>query len=71
MKIFKISIAILAGIMLLIGLFMIVEGSLEAFPTAEQIGKARIGGIVLVTMGVSIEAAILMGFGKTKKKNKN
>ena len=71
MKIIKISITILSGIILLIGLFMIVRGSLEAFPTAEQVEKARIGGIVLVTIGVSIEAFILMGFCKSKKKNKN
>ena len=46
---------------------MIVNGSLEAFPTLEQIEKARIGGIVLVSIGVCVESIILISVFKSKK----
>lgn len=69
MKIMKIGICFLAGIMLLMGLFMIVNGSLESFPTQEQIEKARISGIALVALGASIEFYVLVKFCKSKKKD--
>lgn len=67
MKIIEIGIAILSAILMLVGLFMIVNSSLEAFPTLEQIEKARIGGIVLVSIGVCIESVILIRVFKSKK----
>lgn len=70
MKIIKISICFFAGIMLLMGLFMIVNGSLESFPTEEQIEKVRLVGIALVAVGISIESVILILFCKSKKKDK-
>lgn len=67
MKIIKISIAILSAILMLFGLFMIVNGSLEAFPTPEQIEKARIGGIVLMSIGACVEFVILIRSVKSQK----
>ena len=67
MKIIKISIVILSALLMLVGLFMIVNGSLEAFPTPEQIEKARIGGIVLMSIGACVESVILIRIYKSKK----
>ena len=67
MKIVEIGIAILSAILTLTGIFMIVNGSLEAFPTLEQIEKARIGGIVLVSIGACVESVILIRVFKSKK----
>lgn len=67
MKIIEIGITILSAILMMMGLFMIVNGSLEAFPTLEQIEKARIGGIVLVSIGVCVESIILISVFKSKK----
>ena len=47
MKKIMIAISILAGFMLVIGLFMMANGSLESFPTEEQIEKVKIAGTVL------------------------
>ena len=67
MKIIKISIAMLSAILMLVGLFMIVNGSLEDFPTPEQIEKARISGIVLVSLGACVESFILIRIYKSKR----
>lgn len=60
MKVVKIGIAILSVILMLVGLFMIVNGSLEDFPTPEQIEKVRIGGITLFSIGACIESVFLI-----------
>ena len=67
-KIFKIGIAILAVIMILVEIFMLLNSSLEAFPTLEQIEKARVGGIVLVSIESAVEAFIWGRVFKSKKK---
>ena len=67
MKIMKMCFAVLAAMLILIGIFMTANGSLEAFPTPEQMEKARIGGIVLVSIGVCIESVIIAGNFKAKK----
>lgn len=67
MTLIEIGITILSAILMMMGLFMIVNGSLEAFPTLEQIEKARIGGIVLVSIGVCVESIILISVFKSKK----
>jgi len=67
MKIIEIGITILSAILMMIGLFMIENGSLEAFPTLEQIKKARIGDIVLVSIGVCVESIIMIRVFKSKK----
>lgn len=71
MRIIKISIAVLSAILMVVGLFMIVNGSLEAFPTPEQIEKARICGTVLVSIGACVESVILIRICKSKKKIRN
>lgn len=58
---------ILSAILIMVGLFMIVNGSLEAFPTPEQIEKVRIGGIVLIVVGACIESVRYISTIKTKK----
>ena len=67
MKIIEIGIAILSALLMLAGVFMIVNGSLEAFPTLEQIEKTRIGGIVLISIGACVESVILIRIFKSKK----
>lgn len=47
-KIVCIVIVIVASLVALVGLFMIINGSLEMMPTAEQIEKAHIAGWVLL-----------------------
>lgn len=70
MKLIKIGSSILSVMLIAVGLFMIINGSLEAFPTPEQIEKTRIGGIVLVVIGACVESIILIILYKTKKKDK-
>lgn len=70
MKIMKKCIFVLAAMLILVGIFMIANGSLEAFPTPEQMEKARIGGIVLAGIGVCIESVIFISFFKGKKSDK-
>lgn len=62
------TVALIAAFMFVIGIFMITNGSLEEFPTNEQIEKVRIVGIFFVTLGTSIEAIILKEIYKLKKK---
>jgi len=62
------TVALIAAFMFVIGIFMITNGSLEEFPTNEQIEKVRIVGIFFVTLGTSIEAIILKEIYKSKKK---
>ena len=70
MKLIKIGSTILSATLMVAGLFIIINGSLEAFPTPEQIEKTRIGGIVLVIIGACVESLILIILYKTKKKDK-
>lgn len=42
MKIIEIGIAILSAILMLVGLFMIVNSSLEAFPTRNRLRKQEL-----------------------------
>ncbi|MBR4573534.1 MAG: hypothetical protein IKO16_01375 [Lachnospiraceae bacterium] len=51
-------IVILATIVALCGLYMIVTGSLETFPTQEQVEKSRIIGWVLFLTGAAVDAIV-------------
>ena len=62
------TVALIAAFMFVIGIFMIINGSLEEFPTNEQIEKVRIVGIFFVTLCTSIEAISLKEIYKSKKK---
>ena len=71
MKIIKnivvITATLVAVLMFVIGIFMITTGSLEEFPTNEQIEKVRIVGMFLVILGTSIEVIIFKAINKLKK----
>ncbi len=67
MKIIKMCFVVISAMLILVGIFMIANGSLEAFPTPEQMEKARIGGIVLAGIGVCIESVIFISFLKENK----
>ena len=70
MKIVKnilfVILAILALIILLAGLFMLINGSLEAFPTEEQIEKVRICGWLFTAVGGILESICLIVLYKNK-----
>ena len=44
----------LAAIIILIGIVYAFNGSLEAFPTEEQQGKARMAAVVIILFGLII-----------------
>ena len=63
MKVIKVTLIILlcifavfSAIVFLFGLSMLINGSLEMFPTEEQMEKVRIIGWVLVVIGTVLEA---------------
>ena len=67
-KILFTIMAVLAGIVLLIGIFMLINGSLEAFPTEEQIEKVRISGWLFTGVGVVLESISAILLCKNNKK---
>lgn len=61
-KIVCIAIVIVASLVALVGLFMIINGSLEMMPTAEQIEKVHIAGWGLLVIGGLIDLfAVVIG----------
>ena len=50
------------------GLFMILNGSMEMFPTDEQIEKARIAGEILLMIGVIANGIIVAYILKSRDK---
>lgn len=72
MKIVKnilfVILAIFAFIILLAGLFMLMNGSLESFPTEEQIEKVRICGWLFTAIGGIWESICLIVLYKNNKK---
>ena len=50
------------------GLFMILNGSMEMFPTDEQIEKARIAGEILLMIGVIANGIIVAYILKNRDK---
>lgn len=63
-------LAVLSIVILFIGIFMIINGSFEMFPTEEQMGKAHLVGGIVFAVGVVLESASVMLFYKNNKKNK-
>ncbi len=53
------TLAILAIMLLLAGIFMLMNGSLEAFPTEDQVEKIRICGWLFTTIGVVFESIFI------------
>ena len=62
--------AILAGILLFFGILILINGSLEAFPTKEQIEKVRILGWLFTVVGVVLELISAIVLYKNNKRNK-
>ena len=78
MKVLKVTLTILfcifavfSAIVLLFGLSMLINGSLEMFPTEEQIEKVHISGCVLVVISTVFEAVSVTVLYKINKRNKN
>ena len=68
-KFLMVVVSCVAILMILIGLFMISNGSFEAFPTAEQIEKMKTVGILIFVVGLIIESIVLLLLHR-KSKNK-
>ena len=54
MKPIKVVLIIIAVMFLLAGFYFMIHGSLEQFPTDEQMGKAKIAGVVMMLVGFVI-----------------
>ncbi len=52
---------VIVTIVALCGLYLIINGSLEMFPTEEQIEKTRITGWIMLSAGVFIDGIICKG----------
>ena len=65
MKVLRIALLLVALIFLLVGIFMLVNGSLEMYPTMEQQGKVHITGVVFIICGIIM--SILAGISKIRK----
>ena len=52
---------VIVTIVALCGLYLIINGSLEMFPTEEQIEKTRITGWRMLSAGVFIDGIICKG----------
>lgn len=68
-KVFSIIVSIAVAIMIVMDVFLFVCGSLEAFPTAEQIEKCRIVYGLFFVLLTMIEAFILPRIFKKKSTN--
>ena len=55
-NIFLIILSILAIIVVFVGVFMLTNGSLESFPTEEQIEKVRVCGWLFTIVGSILES---------------
>ena len=51
MRIIRIALFVMASIMIVVGVSMMINGSLEMYPTGEQQDKAHITGAVLAFVG--------------------
>ena len=52
MRFVRIALFVMASIMVVVGVFMMINGSLEMYPTGEQQDKAHIAGAVLAFVGI-------------------
>lgn len=70
-KVFLLVILILSLILVLAGLFMMLNGSLEMIPTPEQAEKAVIAGGIQLSAGsfAGIVSAVFLYISEKKKKS--
>ncbi len=58
-KAFWIIVSIVVAIIIVMDVFLFISGSLEAFPTSEQIEKGRIVYVLLFVLLIIVETFIL------------
>ena len=58
MRIVRIALFVMASIMIIVGVSMMINGSLQMSPTSEQQDKAHIAGAVLAFVGIIISILI-------------
>ncbi len=56
-RILRIILIVFAAVLIFAGISYVLNGSLEMYPTAEQQGKAKIGGALITLFGVAVGAA--------------
>ena len=66
-----IILAILAIVLFLAGIFMLTNGSLEAFPTEEHLEKVRICGWIFTVVGTVLEAIFVTVIYKNNRSHKS
>ena len=68
-RISMIVVAVLVAVVLLIDVFLLLDGSMEEYPTVEQIEKGRIVyGLILMALAIS-EFFLIQRIFATKCKN--
>ena len=50
----------IATVVALLGLYFLINGSLEMVPTQEQMEKARIAGGMLLLLGIIVDGVVLV-----------
>ncbi|MBR6404195.1 MAG: hypothetical protein IKS48_12485 [Eubacterium sp.] len=63
------SLFVLATLVSFCGLYMIIIGSLEMFPTEEQIEKIHLAGWIILLVGAFVDIIVLACI--IRKNNKN
>ena len=66
MRILRVIIILIAALLIIAGAFMLINGSLEMYPTSEQQGKAHIAGAVLALIGIMISIITCISWKKKK-----
>lgn len=66
MRILRITILVIASMLIITGVFMMINGSLEMYPTCEQQEKVHLTGAVLTLIGgiISIVTYFMQRKGK-------
>ena len=64
-SVIRILLTITAVLLIFIGVYFLLHGSLEAYPTDEQTGKSVIASVVLIILGLLLGLSSLL-FRKAK-----
>lgn len=67
-NILLVILAVSAIIVLIAGIFMFINGSLEAFPTEEQVEATRICGVMFIVIGAVLESISAVALYKINKR---
>ena len=60
MRFFRVVILVIAFILIIIGVLMLINGSLEMYPTSEQQDKVHLTGAAFAFVGVIISIIIFI-----------